>query len=200
MTETQQIIRNLLVAATVMPLLSSLMVIFFGKRSLGKRSGWFATVIMGCAFGLSLFALKHWVLKSPGTIVWNVPWIPLAGSKAGWLYLGAMVDGLTIAMMVMVTGVSTLVHLYSIGYMNGDKRFERFFAYLSLFTFSMLGIVISNSIMQLFVFWELVGMTSYLLIGFWFEKRGPQLACKKAFVMNRVGDMGVFDWFWHSLL
>jgi len=190
MTETQQIIRNLLVGATLLPLISSLVVIFIGKRFLGRLSGWFATAVMAGAFGLSLISLKYWLIESPATIVWNIPWIPLAGTDAGWLYLGAMVDGLTLAMMVMVTGVSTLVHLYSVGYMNGDKRFERFFAYLSLFTFSMLGIVISNSIMQLFVFWELVGMTSYLLIGFWFEKRGPQLACKKAFVMNRVGDMG----------
>ena len=104
--------------------------------------------------------------------------------------LAAKPDGLTIAMMAMVTLIATLVHLYSVGYMAGDKRFSRFFSYLSLFTFSMLGIVISNSIVQLLVFWELVGLTSYLLIGFWFEKRAPQAACKKAFVMNRIGDMG----------
>ena len=190
MTETTSLIRNLLVFATLLPLVSSVVVLFTGKRILGHAAGWLATAVMGVSFACSVASLRLWLAHEPETILWNLPWIPLPGSDAGWLYLGAMIDGLTVAMMTMVTGISTLVHLYSIGYMNGDKRFERFFAYLSLFTFSMLGIVISNSIMQLFVFWELVGLTSYLLIGFWFEKRGPQLACKKAFVMNRIGDMG----------
>lgn len=188
MAETSSLIRNLLVFATLLPLVSSVVVLFTGKRILRKSAGWFATAVMGISFICSAYCLRLWLSQQPGTIVWNVPWIPLSDDR--WLYLGALIDGLTIAMMTMVTGISTLVHMYSIGYMAGDKRFERFFAYLSLFTFSMLGIVISNSIMQLFVFWELVGLTSYLLIGFWFEKRGPQLACKKAFVMNRVGDMG----------
>ncbi len=184
------VITALLVAATLMPLVSSLLIVFFGTRVMKAASGWFATGVMAGGFGCSVYALVLWLGHRPDTICNVLPWIPLPGNDPGWLYLGAMIDGLTVAMMVMVTGISTLVHLYSIGYMAGDKRFERFFAYLSLFTFSMLGIVISNSIMQLFVFWELVGLTSYLLIGFWFEKRGPQLACKKAFVMNRVGDMG----------
>jgi len=190
MVNIEGIITTLLVAATLMPLASSLLVIFLGRRLLGKASGWFATGVMAGGFACSVYSLILWLGHHPAPIHWPIPWIPLPGSAIGWLYLGVMVDGLTIAMMVMVTGISTLVHLYSIGYMAGDKRYERFFAYLSLFTFSMLGIVISNSLLQLFVFWELVGLTSYLLIGFWFEKRGPQLACKKAFVMNRVGDMG----------
>ena len=190
MTATQESIRNLLLVAALIPLVSSLLVIFFG-RYLKTLAGWFATLMLGIAFGCSLVAMLQWVgEKQLSNIVWNVPWIPLPGMKGQYLYLGILVDGLTIAMMTMVTGIATLVHLYSVGYMKGDKRFSRFFAYLSLFTFSMLGIVLSNSIMQLFVFWELVGLTSYLLIGFWFEKRGPQLACKKAFVMNRIGDMG----------
>ena len=190
MTQTQALIRDLLVIATLLPLFSSVAVISIGKRILGRASAWLATVVMAVGFSCCVYSLVLWLTHEPSTIYWPIPWIPLPGTDAGWLYLGVMVDGLTVVMMTMVTGISTLVHLYSIGYMEGDKRFERFFAYLSLFTFSMLGIVVSNSIMQLFVFWELVGLTSYLLIGFWFEKRGPQLACKKAFVMNRVGDMG----------
>ncbi len=189
MTDTH-LITTLLVTATLLPLASSLVVIFIGRRLLGRASGWFATMMMAVGFAFSGYAMWLWLDRSPQTIVCNLRWIPLSGMAVDGLYLGAMIDGLTVAMMTMVTGISMLVHLYSVGYMAGDKRFERFFAYLSLFTFSMLGIVISNSIMQLFVFWELVGLTSYLLIGFWFEKPGPQLACKKAFVMNRVGDMG----------
>jgi NADH-quinone oxidoreductase subunit L len=183
---------TLLTLATMLPLLSSVTVILFGKRSLpGQMTAFLATGVMGVSFLLSFLAMILWWFATDGAaVVWNVPWIPVPGLDAKWLYLGVLVDGLTIAMMVMVTLISTLVHTYSIGYMQGDKRFERFFAYLSLFTFSMLGIVIANSIMQLFVFWELVGLTSYLLIGFWFEKRGPQQACKKAFVMNRIGDAG----------
>ncbi|MEX2216723.1 MAG: NADH-quinone oxidoreductase subunit L [Phycisphaeraceae bacterium] len=192
MTGTQGFIRLLIVLAVLLPLFSSVLVLFFGKRRLpGEKSGWFTTVVMGVSCAFSLIALMlYFSVIDLGAITWKVPWIPIPGTEAGWLYLGVLIDGLTVAMMFMVTLISTLVHVYSIGYMHGDKRFERFFAYLSMFTFSMMGIVVANSIMQLFVFWELVGLTSYLLIGFWFEKRGPQLACKKAFVMNRIGDAG----------
>ncbi|MCC7407844.1 MAG: NADH-quinone oxidoreductase subunit L [Phycisphaeraceae bacterium] len=180
----------LILTATLLPLASSAVAIFFGKRWLGKGTGVMATAAMGVSFACSLAALVMWLGGPRQTIVWNVPWIPVPGTQAGWLYLGILVDSLGVAMVAMVSLISTLVHLYSIGYMRGDSRYERFFAYLSLFTFSMLGIVTANSIAQLFVSWELVGLTSYLLIGFWFEKRGPQLACKKAFVMNRIGDTG----------
>jgi len=172
----------------MIPLASAVVGIFLGKR-IGKGWGNIATAAMGVSFLCSLFALLSWRSNElTDAIVWRIPWIPMGNS--GWIYLGLLADSLTMALMVMVTLISTLVHLYSIGYMAGDKRYERFFSYLSLFTFSMLGIVTANGLMQLFVFWELVGLTSYLLIGFWFEKRGPQLACKKAFVMNRIGDAG----------
>ncbi len=183
-------IEYLIVIACLLPLVSSLVNIFFGKKVLRQNAGWFAAGVMLGSFVLSFAALLMWMGGEHTTPLTNlrIPWIPIGGGQ--WLQLGVMVDGLCVAMVTMVTFIATLVHVYSIGYMAGDKRFERFFAYLSLFTFSMLGIVTANSIMQLFVFWELVGLTSYLLISFWFEKRGPQLASKKAFVMNRVGDMG----------
>ncbi len=184
----------LVTIATLLPLLSSAAVIFVGKRLMGHRSGTFATAMMGGSFICAAIALGLWLTGDRATLVWSIPWIPLPGlggdGGMGWLYLGVLVDSLGIAMVTMVSLIAFLVHLYSIGYMHGDALYERFFAYLSLFTFSMLGIVTANSIMQLFVFWELVGLTSYLLIGFWFQKRGPQLACKKAFVMNRIGDTG----------
>ncbi len=187
----EQTIQNLIVLATALPLLSSLIVIFFGKQLMGKYAGWFATLAMAVSCGMAIVAGLIWANHDLAPVTMLIPWIPVPGTDAGWLYLGLLYDDLTAALMVMVTFIATMVHLYSIGYMAGDKRFERFFAYLSLFTFSMLGIVTANGVMQLFVFWELVGLTSYLLIGFWFEKRGPQLACKKAFVMNRVGDTGL---------
>ena len=193
MNGQQEIIVKLLVVATLLPLLSSALIIVLTRRVLYLAAGWFATAVMAGAFLCSVAALFMWLglpVDQRHALALNVPWIPMPGTEAGALYLGAMVDSLTIAMMVMVTGIALLVHLYSIGYMEGDKRFNWFFAYLSLFSFSMLGIVISNSVMQLLVCWELVGLTSYLLIGFWFEKRAPQLACKKAWVMNRIGDAG----------
>lgn len=177
----------LIVSATLLPLASSAAVIFLGRRVLKRGAGWFATGIMAASFACAVGAMVLWQRGSGATIVWSLPWVPIPG---GWFYVGAIIDSLSVAMVAMVSLISTLVHLYSIGYMAGDSRYERFFAYLSLFTFSMLGIVIANSVMQLFIMWELVGLTSYLLIGFWFERRGPQLACKKAFVMNRIGDTG----------
>ncbi len=192
----RDLLRTCLVLATLLPLFSSVTVLFFGKKRLpGNKTGVFTAGVMAVSFALSLIAYLMWSMGGAGKegpIVGTINWIPIEvfAGKPTFLTLGILVDGLTIAMMVMVTLISTLVHIYSIGYMHGDKRFERFLAYLSLFTFSMLGIVTANSVMQIFVFWELVGLTSYLLIGFWFEKRGPQLACKKAFVMNRIGDAG----------
>ena len=191
LTPNEELIRNMLVAATLLPLFGSMFVLFFGKRFMGPAAGWVATGIMVCAFVCSVIGLVTWQTAAHSdVIVWKVPWIPIPGTDAGWLYLGLLADSLSVILVTMVTFISMLVHLYSIGYMKGDSRFERFFAYLLLFTFSMLGIVTANGLIQLFVSWELVGLTSYLLIGFWYEKPGPQLACKKAFVMNRIGDTG----------
>ncbi len=104
--------------------------------------------------------------------------------------LGFKFDALSGLMLLVVTGVGSAIHVYSYGYMHGDRSFSRFFASMSLFMFSMLGIVVSNNLVQMFVFWELVGVSSYLLIGFWFERASAADACKKAFLANRVGDFG----------
>src|SRR5690606_30896776 len=125
------------------------------KKVLRQRSAWFATGVMGVSFILSFIALVSFMAGDGKPQTLPIPWIPVGDGE--WISLGILVDGLCVAMFTMVTMISTLVHLYSIGYMQGDKRYERFFAYLSFFTFSMLGIVAANSIMQLFVFWELVG-------------------------------------------
>ncbi|UCC44319.1 MAG: NADH-quinone oxidoreductase subunit L [Candidatus Zixiibacteriota bacterium] len=103
---------------------------------------------------------------------------------------GILVDPLTAMMLIVVTTVASCVQIYSIGYMKGDPRFSRFFAYLSLFCFSMLGLVLANNFFMIFIFWELVGLTSYLLIGFWFEKKVAADAGKKAFITTRIGDLG----------
>ena len=95
-------------------------------------------------------------------------------------------------MLIVVNAISAFVHLYSVKYMEGDTKYGRYFAYLGLFTFSMLGLVLTNNVLLMYVFWELVGVSSYLLIGFWYEKKAPQEAAKKAFLVNRVGDVGFF--------
>ena len=101
MTETTSLIRNLLVFATLLPLVSSVVVLFTGKRILHQAAGWLATAVMGLSFVCSVVSLQLWLAHQPQTILWNLPWIPLPGSDAGWLYLGAMIDGLTVAMMTM---------------------------------------------------------------------------------------------------
>jgi NADH-quinone oxidoreductase subunit L len=118
-------------------------------------------------------------------------------TATNWLSIGSLhidfglkLDALSLMMMLIVTGVGGAIHIYSFGYMSEDRGFSRFFACLSLFTFSMLGIVLANNFIQLFIFWELVGVSSYLLIGFWFEKPSAADAAKKAFITNRLGDFG----------
>jgi len=117
--------------------------------------------------------------------------------SVNWLSIGTLnvdfglrLDALSLMMLLIVTGVGSAIHIYSYGYMHDDPGFPRFFACLSLFTFSMLGIVLANNFLQMFIFWELVGVSSYLLIGFWFEKASAADAAKKAFITNRLGDFG----------
>src|SRR5215467_15072310 len=124
-------------------------------------------------------------------------WGPLPELSAAWLSIGNLnvefglrLDPLSLVMVLLVTGVASAIHIYSWGYMHEDRGFSRYFACLSLFTFSMLGIVLANNFLELFIFWELVGVSSYLLIGFWFERPQAADAGKKAFITNRLGDLG----------
>ncbi len=127
----------------------------------------------------------------------NIPWFSFAadaGAKA-FIYsmpIGVLIDGPAAVMLVVVTLVSFLVQLYSLSYMHGDPRFKRYYAYLSFFTASMLGLLITSNLLVLFMCWELVGVSSYLLIGFWFEKPGPAYANKKAFMTTKLGDCGLY--------
>ena len=131
--------------------------------------------------------------------VWdlNYDWVILGAGLAGpespplVVPLGIHIDNLSALMFVMVTFIATLIHLYSMGYMSGDPGYPRFFAYLSLFCFSMLGLVAASNIFMVFVFWELVGLCSYLLIGFWYQERVNSNAANKAFIVNRIGDAGM---------
>jgi NADH-quinone oxidoreductase subunit L len=145
---------------------------------------------MGLSFLLSLCAFVHTLSSSshgePATEVFNFPWLQY-GSE--WLKLGWMLDPLTAVMLVMVTFVGLLIFIYSTGYMAHDENFTRFFCFLSLFAAAMLGVVIANSLLLLFMCWELVGLTSYLLIGFWYQRPAAAAAAKKAFITTRIGDL-----------
>ncbi len=106
------------------------------------------------------------------------------------IHLGILLDPLAVMMLVVVTTVSLMVHIYSLGYMKGEVGFARYYAFLSLFTFSMLGLVLATNIFQMYIFWELVGVSSYLLIGFYYERPSAVAAAKKAFIVTRFADLG----------
>jgi len=170
-----------------LPLLS-LVLILFMPRSWGHYAGYVAATAIGIAFLLSL-----WVLDS--SLEADGHRLPFAGEE--WLRVadvtinvGLNVDGLAAVMLVVVTAVSFLVQVYSMGYMKGDPGYYRFFACMSLFTASMLGLVLMDSIVLIYVFWEMVGVSSYLLIGFWFDRPAAAAAAKKAFLVTRLGDLG----------
>ena len=177
-----------------LPLLSYALTFFFGKK-LPRKGDFIGVTLMGAAELLAIrIFLTFWQIGDPAHRVEAAfTWIDLGGFKVD---AGILVDGMTSVMLMVVCTVSFLVHLYSTGYMHGDRRYERFFAFLGFFTFSMLGIVLSNNLFFLYVFWELVGLASYLLIGFFFHKASAAAANKKAFLTNRVGDFG----FWLGIL
>jgi NADH-quinone oxidoreductase subunit L len=177
-----------------LPLLSYVLIFFFGKK-LPRQGDFIGVGLMGIAELLAIrIFIAFWKVGDPSYRVEAAfNWIDLGGFK---IDAGVLVDGMTSVMLMVVCTVSFLVHLYSTGYMQGDRRYERFFAFLGFFTFSMLGIVLANNLFFLYVFWELVGLSSYLLIGFFFHKHSAANANKKAFITNRVGDWG----FWLGIL
>ena len=150
------------------------------------RQDLLSTAAMLIALVCSFFLLRD-VVPDPEPLA--VDWISIGEIT---ISMGFYLDSVTVIMLIVVTLVSSLVHIFSIGYMHGDPRYPRFFAYLSLFSFSMLFLVVSDNLLGIYIGWELVGLCSYLLIGFWFEKDSASNACKKAFLTTRVGDIGMF--------
>lgn len=170
------------------PLLASILTGLFGRRLGPTLSHWLAVSGVGLAFLLSVviltIVLKHNIsFEEMQLYVWAV-------STNIVFEVGFLIDPLTVLMMIVVTFVSLMVHIYTIGYMHDDPGYSRFFSYISLFTFSMLMLVMSNNFLQLFFGWEAVGVVSYLLIGFWFKRETAIFANMKAFLVNRVGDLG----------
>ena len=180
--------KNVLLAIVLAPLLGSIIAGLFGR--LVGRAGAHTATILGVAVScaLSCWVLYQLVVQGASPFNENLYTFFEVGNYTG--HVGFMIDKLTAMMMVVVTFVSLLVHLYTIGYMAEDPGYQRFFSYISLFTFSMLMLVMSNNFLQLFFGWEAVGLVSYLLIGFWFNRPTAIFANMKAFLVNRVGDFG----------
>jgi NADH-quinone oxidoreductase subunit L len=181
---------NLLIPILLLPLGAFFIQILFGSR-IPRGGDWISTAAILASF---YFAVRVFlgVWEGGGSDfhqIYTWSWLALPGFS---LNAGMWVDSVTAVMLIVVTLVSGLIHIYSVGYMHGDPRYSRYYAYLSLFSFSMLGIVLTDSLFFLYVFWELVGISSYLLIGFWFEKPEAASAGKKAFITTRIGDVGMF--------
>ncbi len=168
-----------------LPLASFVFTILFGRR-FGEKAHWPPIIAVFASLFCALIAFNK-VLHGFHLNEDLYVWFSSGHFKAS---VGFLLDELTAVMLIVVTTVSALVHVYSVGYMHGDTGYYRFFSYLSLFTFSMLMLVLGNNFLQLYFGWEAVGLSSYLLIGFWFEKKSASDAGKKAFIVNRFGDFG----------
>ncbi len=163
-----------------------LIVLYF--RKLPKVAGYLAILGIGIACALSYLTLFNVIDADGGIAIHTHEWFT---SGPLIVNLGVRIDGLSAVMLVVVTSVSLLVQIYSQGYMSGDAGYGRYFAHMCLFTMSMLGLVLADNLFMLFIFWELVGLCSYLLIGFWFHKPSAAAAAKKAFIVTRIGDLGL---------
>jgi NADH-quinone oxidoreductase subunit L len=186
---------NYILLIPLLPLFSFLLLAFFGKSMLKNAGGVIGVISLGSSAALSLYAAYNYFFVE-GLV--NGAYPTLTPFKYTWLTfsenlsidMGIMLDSLSVMMLVVVTFVSLMVHIFSLGYMKGEERYSMYFSYLSLFTFSMLGLVLSSNIFQIYMFWELVGVSSFLLIGYYFTKPSAVAASKKAFIVTRFADLG----------
>lgn len=186
---------NYTILIPALPLAMFLLIGLLGEKFGPKLSGLIGTIGLGVITILSYYTAflyfgQHAAAETawPTIIPWQVDWLALTSSLV--IRMGIYLDPISVMMLVVVSTVSLMVHIYSNGYMKGETGFERFFAFLSLFTFSMLGLVLATNIFQMYIFWELVGVSSFLLIGFYYEKPSAVAASKKAFIVTRFADLG----------
>ena len=173
-------------AAQAAPLLACALILIFLRARPGAAAG---TAIAALTVSFAATALLVWRIAVPGIAsVTQTLWLPVQGGPG--LAFGVILDPLSTTMALVVAVVTLAVMVYSVGYMRGDPGFARYFGFLALFGWAMLGLVLASNLLQLLVFWELVGLASFLLIGFWFERAAPAAAARKAFLMTRVGDVG----------
>ena len=178
-----------------LPVLSFLILGLTGMYMKHRTAGWIGTLSLAGVTVLSyLTSFKYFTTPRtaegifPTLTPWNFQWLPFTESLH--IDMGILLDPISVMMLVVISTVSLMVHIYSFGYMKGEKGFQRYYAFLSLFTFSMLGLVVATNIFQMYVFWELVGVSSYLLIGFYYTKPEAIAASKKAFIVTRFADLG----------
>ncbi len=178
----------------LIPLMMFLITGLLGMKWKPIVSGVLGTIGMGTSWILALMTAASYFFGAHGTegfqtiIPFETTWLKFTETLI--IRMGVLLDPISVMMLVVVTTISFMVHLYSLGYMHGEKGFQRFYAFLSLFTFSMLGLVIATNIFQMYIFWELVGVSSFLLIGFYYQKPSAVAASKKAFIVTRFADLG----------
>ena len=181
---------DLLWLVPLLPLLGAAILLFAGRRIGEPKAGYLASSLMALAFVVSVvmfFALHNLPEEERAHVTTIFTWLPSGGLHVD---MGFLADPLSITFILFVTGVGTLIHVFAVGYMHGDERFSRFFAYMNLFCASMLILVLGSNFLVTFLGWEGVGLCSYLLISFWFERHGAARAGKKAFITTRIGDLG----------
>jgi len=179
----------------IIPFVTFLILSLFGMKLKGLPAGLTGTVALGLVTFLSYFTA---ITYFTGGGISGGSFQKIVAANAVWLNLsdhlhidmGVLLDPISVMMLVVISTVSFMVHIYSLGYMKGEKGFERYYAFLSLFTFSMMGLVVATNIFQMYIFWELVGVSSYLLIGFYYDRPSAVAASKKAFIVTRFADMG----------
>ncbi|MEI6509197.1 MAG: proton-conducting transporter membrane subunit, partial [Bacteroidota bacterium] len=179
----------------LLPLATFVLLGLFGRKYLSSISGIVGTLSLLISTLISITTAYNYFFvdgKVNGVyqkiIAFNFTWLQFSPNVS--IDLGAILDPISVMMLVVVTFVSLMVHIFSLGYMKGEERFATYYAFLSLFTFSMLGLVLSTNIFQIYMFWELVGVSSFLLIGYYFEKPSAVAASKKAFIVTRFADLG----------
>jgi NADH-quinone oxidoreductase subunit L len=177
----------------LLPLAGFLLLGLFGKKYAGKYAGLIGTALMLVSTILAIYtAYEYFTADKTGNyerlVAFNYEWLRFSDKLS--INIGLLLDPISMMMIVVVTFISLMVHIYSLGYMKGEKRFAVYYAYLGLFTFSMLGLVLSSNIFQIYIFWELVGVSSFLLIGYYYDKPSAVAACKKAFIVTRFADLG----------
>ena len=177
-----------LIASAILAPLAGALLAFFGGRVFGRTMAHSSAILTVAWSALASLFIAYEVIS--GDLIINTNWYTWAEVGGISLSIGVLVDNLTALMMVVVSSVSLMVHIYTIGYMADDPGYNRFFSYISLFTFAMLMLVAANNFLQLFFGWEAVGLVSYLLIGFWYQRPSATYANLKAFMVNRVGDLG----------
>ena len=179
----------------LLPFISFLLLGVFGKWFSHKAAGLTGTAVLLVVTALSYFTAYEYFFNTarvdgalPTLVPYNIQWLPFF-VKGLSFDMGIMLDPISVMMLIVISTVSLMVHIYSFGYMHGERGFQRYYAFLSLFTMSMLGLVVATNIFQMYMFWELVGVSSYLLIGFYYTSPAAIAASKKAFIVTRFADM-----------